>query len=417
MTSGSRPLPTFTFLVVLVAIAVVTNPEASLTAARQGLQLWWTAVLPSLLPFFILTDLLQALGVVKALGFLCEPLMRPVFSLPGAAGFALAVGFTSGFPAGARAAASLTADGLCTPEEGSRLAAFANAAGPLFITGVTAVSLFRSPTAAPLLALAHYGSALLVGALLARLPSACQPAAAARRHEGDLRTRRSFALRSGWQALRAAAETAPPLGQLLAGVVRTAGQTVLLIGGFVVFFSVLLGLAEESGLTWLLARPVEAVARWAGLPVGLATAGLGGVLEVTNGLHRLAAVSGPLPARLTLASAMLAWSGLSVHAQAVAVSAPAGLSYGRFLQGRLLHAVLSPALLWTLWPLAPVLVPATPVLGGPGEAANAPASFGWTAAAFGLWLALLLAASLAATVIRWSGERVCLVWVPRSRRF
>ncbi|HHW15674.1 MAG TPA: sporulation integral membrane protein YlbJ, partial [Firmicutes bacterium] len=236
MTSGPRSLPVLSLAVALAAVAVVANPEASLVAARQGLQLWWAAVLPSLLPFFILNDLLQALGVVKALGFLCEPLMRPLFNLPGAAGFALAVGFTSGFPAGARAAASLTSAGLCTPEEGSRLAAFANAAGPLFITGVTAVSLFRTPAAGPLLALAHYGAALMVGILLARLPSVRQPAPGDdRRSGGHSRSRRPPALRSAWQALREAAETTPPLGQLLGAVVRSAGQAVLVIGGFIVF--------------------------------------------------------------------------------------------------------------------------------------------------------------------------------------
>ncbi|HHW13804.1 MAG TPA: hypothetical protein GXX28_02570, partial [Firmicutes bacterium] len=116
------------------------------------------------------------------------------------------------------------------------------------------------------------------------------------------------------------------------------------------------------------------------------------------------------------AAGLLGWSGLSVHAQAAAVSAPAGLSYRRFLQGRLLHAVLGPLLLWALWPLAPLLAPATPVLSGPGQPVDFLAAIRLTAGTFGRWLAALVAASLAAALIRRSAERICLVWVPRSRR-
>lgn len=393
MPTVRRPArPLLALLTALCAAGVVADPVLSLASARQGLTLWWTAVLPALLPFFILNDLLQALGVVNALGILLEPVMRLFFALPGAAGFALAVGYTSGFPAGARAAASLTSAGLCTREEGSLLAGFANAAGPLFVTGVVAVSLFGAPAAGPHLALAHYGSALLAGALLASRPR-----------------RRPFAgrnlTRRAWAELQAAAETAPPLGQLLGRVVRGGGETALLVGGFIVLFSVFIGLLEGSGLARWLAGPAEwLLQRW-GLPAGLATAGLVGLLEVTCGLNRLAAVPGPLPVRLAFASALLAWSGFSVHAQAAAVSAPAGLSHRRFLAVRLLQTGLSPLLFLALWALAPAPVPASPLPAGPRPWPGPAAFLCASAAAFLAVLALLAALGVLAALQRQVSRR------------
>lgn len=412
MSKVRRPVsvPLLPLLALGLAAGVAANPAIALNAARQGINLWLTSVLPCQLPFFILADLLQATGVVRTLGLLLQPLMRPLFGLPGAAGFALAVGFTSGPPGGARAAARLTAEGLLTREEGSRLAGFANAAGPLFVTGVTATSLFQVPSAAPLLVIAHYGAALLAGLILARGPA---PRQIPPPSPGPGRT-----FRAAWSELRSATEHAPTLGHLLARVVRDAGEAVLIVGGFMVFFSVLIGLLEESGLMGLLMAPGEWAAARLGLPRGLITSAGAGIIEITAGLSRIASTSGPLPLRLATASAALAWSGLSIHAQAAAVSAAAGLSYRRFLESRLLQVVLAPVLFYAVWPLAPVLSTATPVL--VETASRTPDGWTvlqWSATAFGAFLAvLLLLAALAALARRNWVRAVCVIWIPRRRR-
>ncbi|EXX85221.1 hypothetical protein BG53_09150 [Paenibacillus darwinianus] len=94
-------------LLVSLAAALVLHPSESLQSALQGLTVWWEIVFPGLLPFYVLSELLFALGAVHALGALLEPLMRQAFRLPGDAGWAVALGWTAGFPAGAEAAARL----------------------------------------------------------------------------------------------------------------------------------------------------------------------------------------------------------------------------------------------------------------------------------------------------------------------
>ena len=55
---------------------------------------------PALLPFFIGSEILMGLGVVHYLGVLLEPLMRPVFNVPGVGSFVIAMGLASGFLVG-----------------------------------------------------------------------------------------------------------------------------------------------------------------------------------------------------------------------------------------------------------------------------------------------------------------------------
>jgi len=77
------------FGAVFVTIAMVQYPKVAFDAAITGLNLWWNVVFPSLVPFFILSEILMGLGVVHFIGILLEPLMRPVFNVPGIGAFAI----------------------------------------------------------------------------------------------------------------------------------------------------------------------------------------------------------------------------------------------------------------------------------------------------------------------------------------
>ncbi|MBP2650127.1 MAG: ylbJ, partial [Firmicutes bacterium] len=71
------------FGTVFITIAMVEYPKEAFDSAIVGLTLWWNVVFPALLPFFILSEILMGLGVVHFIGVLLEPLMRPVFNVPG----------------------------------------------------------------------------------------------------------------------------------------------------------------------------------------------------------------------------------------------------------------------------------------------------------------------------------------------
>jgi len=82
-------------LAVVITISIVRFPDEAFNAAVNGLDVWFTIVLPALLPFFIGSQLLMGLGVVHFMGVLLEPFMRPMFNVPGAGSFVMAMGLAS----------------------------------------------------------------------------------------------------------------------------------------------------------------------------------------------------------------------------------------------------------------------------------------------------------------------------------
>ncbi len=68
-----------TLLLILVTTImvfyIILFPRDIIEASQKGIHIWFSTVLPSLLPFFIGAELLIGLGVVKFIGVLIEPVI------------------------------------------------------------------------------------------------------------------------------------------------------------------------------------------------------------------------------------------------------------------------------------------------------------------------------------------------------
>ena len=84
-------------LAVIITISIVRFPDEAFKSALDGLDVWFTIVLPALLPFFIGSQLLMGLGVVHFMGVLLEPFMRPLFNVLTQDLFIMAMGLASGY--------------------------------------------------------------------------------------------------------------------------------------------------------------------------------------------------------------------------------------------------------------------------------------------------------------------------------
>jgi sporulation integral membrane protein YlbJ len=348
----SRPRVADTLIVGALAlaltVALIAYSEAGFHAAVAGLRLFFDVVLPSLLPFFILSEVLLALGVVHFLGELFEPIMRPVFNVPGVGSFVFSMGLAAGYPMDAVLTARLRRDGLCTRIEGERLLAFTNTADPLFIFGAVAVGMFHMPELGAALAVGHYLGSLSVGLLFrfhgvkgeGRVGSAWRGAAA------RPRLPRPLAARAVQAAIAARDQDGRPLVKVLNDAIVGAARTLLTIAAFIVLFAVTLRMLQVTGADRMLAVPVRAVLSLFGLPAALTHAAVSGLFEIDLGAAAAAAAHAPLVAKLVVCGAIIAWSGLSVHAQVLSVLAGTDIRLGPYYVARLLHAVLAGAFTW-----------------------------------------------------------------------
>src|SRR5690625_2937781 len=151
------------FFVLSITLSLIIFPEVAFQSSVKGLHTWWEVVFPALLPFFIMAELLIGFGIVQFIGVIFQPIMRPVFNVPGVGSFAWIVGMASGYPSGAKITALLRTNNEITRTEAERLISFTNSSSPLFIFGAIAVGFFYDFSLAALFAVCHYIGNLIVG--------------------------------------------------------------------------------------------------------------------------------------------------------------------------------------------------------------------------------------------------------------
>lgn len=328
---------TLAFVVVFLTLSLVLFPEQGFEAALSGLKLFWDVVFPSLLPFFILSELLLGVGIVHALGVLLEPLMRPLFSVPGVGAFALSMGLAAGYPMDAVITSKFRKNKMCSRVEGERLLAFTNTADPLFMFGAVAVGMFRNAGIGILLAIAHYIGALLVGILFKLYGRGKEEP-----EENTVRSLRgNLFVRAYKEMIRAREEDGRPFGKLLGDAVNDSMKTIFMIGGFIVFFAVLIKVLTLVGFVSLLSFPLTFLFQLLGIDLSLVAPFVAGIFEIDIGSAQAAVTHAPLVEQLVIVSFIIAWSGLSVHAQVASVLTGTDIRFPPYIVARLLHAVLA----------------------------------------------------------------------------
>lgn len=323
----------------LLAFGMFLYPQEVLSSAGGGLTLWWRFVLPALLPFFILSDLLMATGFVHFLGVLLESFMRPIFRLPGKAAFVVAMGYTSGFPMGAVLTARLRQDGEITREEGERLLAFTNNPSPGFMFGAVASGMLGRPALGIILAGSVYLANLIVGFLFRYY-----------RVTPSLRQQTHLpSLRRAWQEMKKAqANDKRAFGQILGDAIKQSITTVLMVAGFMTFFAVILRLLNIGHLIFFLSFLSHKVVQI--VPFSVFQAFFNGLFEMTLGCQEAIRALSVLHQQVALLTLLMGWGGLSVFAQVAGLISGTDLRLSSFVIARILQAIfalgLSQLLLW-----------------------------------------------------------------------
>ena len=222
------------FIFCVFTICLIIFSKTNLTATKSGLELWATSVLPSLLPFFIAVELLKYTDIIKILGKLFNPIMRPIFNVPGAASFALIMGIISGYPTGAKIVSDFKKEGICSDIECERLIAFTNNSGPLFIISTVGISFLGDTRTGILLFITHILACLSVGFLFRWWKSG---------KKSNYSNNSNLLSQPEKNNKKANLNN---LGEILATSIMNSINTIIMIGGFVTIFSVIVSILKES---------------------------------------------------------------------------------------------------------------------------------------------------------------------------
>lgn len=319
----------FLTIILILIILIVTNPTVSISSAKEGLDLWFNILVPSLFPFFILSELLISLKFVDFFGSLLKPIMKPVFNVPGQAAFPLIMSVMSGYPVGIKLASRLREENIINRSDGNRLICFVSTSGPLFILGAVLIGMLNSPKLGPLMIVPHYLGAISLGLLFKKIKL---------KDRNTNISNNVLNKNHSYNNLHNYSTTKPSIGLLISKSIKDSIDSILLIGGFVIIYSVVIELLFISkGFNSV----ILISSNYFNIEPDLIKGIIAGIIELTTGCKRIAASNLNIIIKILVCNFLIGWGGLSIHSQAISFISLTDLNSYLYLFSKFLHGILS----------------------------------------------------------------------------
>ena len=157
----------FTLLSLYLIVLLLRYPTLSLEYASTGLNLWLKKMVPTLLPFMILSGIMIRMDLTESFVTLLHPMLHRLYGTSKNGSYTIIMGFLCGFPMGARIIGEFYESGRLSREESSRLLYFCNNIGPIYFLSYVVPTLVIDRPLIPFLLM--YGIPLLYGFVLFRI--------------------------------------------------------------------------------------------------------------------------------------------------------------------------------------------------------------------------------------------------------
>lgn len=227
----------FTTLALYLIVLLLRYPALSLDYASTGLNLWLTKMVPTLLPFMILSGIMIRMNLTEGFVRLLHPLIHRIYGTSKNGSYTIVMGFLCGFPMGARIIGELYEDGKLSRNESSRLLYFCNNIGPIYFLSYVVPVLAIDKPLVPLLIM--YGIPLLYGFALFRAPQLCRIPLPFFKHNTISRCNNNASALCNPPAVRPSSPQSMPLLAAIDASVLSGLLGIAKLGGYMIFFNLL----------------------------------------------------------------------------------------------------------------------------------------------------------------------------------
>ncbi len=305
-------------IIIIFALLIILFPETSLEGAQSGLLLWFNTVLPTLLPFMIMSNLLVNLGFAHALGRLLYPFMKFTFKVSPEGCYPILIGLLSGMPVGAKTIGDLVEREDITLEEGQYLLSFCNNISPMFIMNFIAISQLGQPSLRFKLLIINFLSGFISGFLYFRLGNSRPTIKVAKKNSYTLHIQETT--NDFYQKEKL-------IGfdfSMLDNAIMNSFEVITKVGGYIILFSIPAQIISSSNAINPLIKIITI-----------------GTLEITTGINYIASTYLSLNIKIVLIVAITAFGSVSALAQTNSVINNTRLSISIYLKNKIMQMLIA----------------------------------------------------------------------------
>ena len=298
-------------IVIIISLFVLgqllINKTIIYSSIMYALNLWVESLVPALFPFFIISDILINYNIMEYIPKIIKECCKRLFNISDNMLIILLLSLISGFPSNARNTRTLYDKGMISLDEANHIMIFSHFANPIFILITIAEFFFHNKQMGIILLIAHYGSNLLLGILF----------------------RNKFKHN---ERVKYKQENNLNFGELFILAIQKAIDTILMICGIVVVFSMLATIVVN---TFSFNAYNEMMVK--------------GLFEITIGMQALSNLPINLVYKAVIASCILSFGGISVHVQVLSQIVGTDIKYLYFLMGRMYQLIIAGVITYIIY--------------------------------------------------------------------
>lgn len=306
----------------LLLVFCFKYPVQTYESAKYSFLLWLNKLAPFLFVFFILNKILIDFGIINILKPFFYPLSK-LYNVAPLSFFAVLAGYLGGQPAGIKIACDMYSSGKISKHDATCVTTFCSITSPGFILSSLGILFYNNSTVGIILLISSVLSALIAGLLFVNntVPLASFESPVIKKT--DLNFTKTFI-----------------------SSVSDSMYTVLLVGSYIVFFGICVGILNASGFFDFITAIISNIGIT--LPKGFTTGFLWGVVEITGGCDKIYMLDISLTAKIIFTSFIINWGGLSVHAQCISFLENAGLSKAPYLKAKSVQPFIAALITYVL---------------------------------------------------------------------
>lgn len=278
--------------------------DAVISGASEGIILWYRYVLPTLLPFMILTQIIMQTDTIHLISQISGNFMRHFPGVSDYGCFAVIAGFLCGYPMGAKVTSDLVISKRIGPDEGTYLLSFCNNMSPMFVLGV----LFRNYIPEHALYLPFFliltGSPLLCSQIF-RIYYRHMP----RIHSAKYPTYKTISFEQSTDA---------SLGTILNSSITESADAIIRVALYMMLASIWMHILDQIFLAKNIGKTI-----------------LLSAFELTTGLDMLAGLAAPAVTRYLMMLSLTSFGGISSILQTMSMIQSSGLKIVPYIAEKL----------------------------------------------------------------------------------
>lgn len=300
-------------LILFFFILMFIFPYASYKGASSGLMLWFLNVLPTLLPFIIVSNMIISLNIAGKISRLFYPVIGRIFKVSPNGCYPILIGFLSGLPMGAKGVADLITENRIKGKEGNYLLSMCNNASPIFIMSYIATNQLKMPSMRLPLFIIIYGSSIIS----ANIYRTYQNYRYKKSNNEYIQDNEPIQVQNTYKSISFSFD-------VIDKSVMNGFEVITKVGGYIILFSILAEIINEIG---------PSVSYYKALVMGL--------LEITTGIDQICLIRIDSNIKIVLISIVTAFGGLSGLAQTKSVLGESRLSIKSYFYVKLISACIA----------------------------------------------------------------------------